>query len=75
MISPPIIMSIYEKTSIIGLRLSQLSNGAISTLSKKDLDMCKNIKEIARLELERKVIPLKIVRDNIAYSVNDMIVI
>lgn len=75
MISPPIIMSIYEKTSIIGLRLSQLSNGAISTLSKKDLDMCKNIKEIVRLELERKVIPLKIVRDNIAYSVNDMIVI
>lgn len=75
MISPPVIMSIYEKTSILGLRLSQLANGAASTLSKKDLNTCKNIKDIARLELDQKVIPLKIVRGNISYSMHDMIVV
>lgn len=75
MSSPPIIMSIYEKTSILGLRLSQLANGATSTLSKKDLDNCANVKEIARLELEKKMIPLKIVRGNISYSLHDMIIV
>tara|TARA_B110000261_G_C12794464_1_gene241718 strand:+ start:84 stop:341 length:258 start_codon:yes stop_codon:yes gene_type:complete len=73
--SAPIIMSIYEKTSILGLRLAQLANGASSTLSKKDLLLCKNEKEIVRMELEKKIIPLKIVRENIAYNLVDMIVI
>jgi DNA-directed RNA polymerase subunit K/omega len=68
-------MSIYEKTSLLGLRMSQLANGAPSTLSKNDLETCKNEKEIARLELEKKVIPLKIVRESVAYNVNDMIII
>ena len=70
----PLIMSIYEKTSLLGLRMSQLSNGATTTLSQKELDSCKNVKEIARLELEKKKIPLKIVRNNISYSVTDLII-
>lgn len=70
----PLIMSIYEKTSILGLRMSQLANGATTTLTQRELESCSNVKEIARLELDKKKIPLKIVRNNISYSVSDMII-
>jgi DNA-directed RNA polymerase subunit K/omega len=55
-------MSIYEKTSIIGLRLTQLSQGAPSTLSDEDLKKCRSIREIVDMELEKKVIPFMIER-------------
>ena len=73
--TPPLIISIYEKTAITGLRLSQLARGATSTLSQKDLDTCSNLKDIVKLELEKKLIPMKIVRDNESYSLTDMIII
>lgn len=70
----PLVMSIYEKTSLLGLRMSQLANGATTTLTQKETESCKNVKEIARLELEKKKMPLKIVRNHISYSIADMIV-
>ena len=73
--TPPLRRSIYEKTAITGLRLSQLARGATSTLSQKDLDTCSNLKDIVKLELEKKLIPMKIVRDNESYSLTDMIII
>ena len=72
--SVPVIMSIYEKTSILGLRMSQLSNGAQTTLTAKELETCQNVKEIARLELNKRKIPLKLVRENVSYSVSDLII-
>ena len=72
--SVPMMMSIYEKTSILGLRMSQLANGAQTTLTLKELESCQNVKEIARLELDKKKIPLKLVRQNVSYSVSDLII-
>jgi DNA-directed RNA polymerase subunit K/omega len=50
-------MTIYEKTSIIGLRKQQLANGANSYLNAE-----LNIEDIALLELEHKKLPFLICR-------------
>tara|TARA_Y100000816_G_scaffold280474_1_gene253875 strand:+ start:430 stop:726 length:297 start_codon:yes stop_codon:yes gene_type:complete len=53
------ILSIYEKTKILGLRLSQLEKGSLSYLKDfKDF----TIKEIALKELEKKLLPYIILR-------------
>lgn len=60
-LSQPFI-TIYEKTNIIGLRLQQLSNNSPTTLTDKELDDCKNIKDIVNKEYKLKKIPFKICR-------------
>ena len=45
-------LTIYEKTSIIGLRKQQLVNGANSYLTKKELEDISNIEDIVQKELE-----------------------
>ena len=57
------IMTIYEKTNIIGLRLEQLAMGAPSLLDDVDLKKCKNIHEVAERELELKLLPYMIQRN------------
>ena len=53
------ILSVYEKTKILGLRLSQLEKSSFTYL--KDFKNF-SIKEIALKELERKLLPYIIVR-------------
>jgi len=55
-------MTIYEKTSILGLRKQQLANGANSYLDSELLKDIKNIEDIALLELEHKKLPFLICR-------------
>jgi DNA-directed RNA polymerase subunit K/omega len=55
-------MTIYEKTSILGLRKQQLANGAQSYLDSKLLNNVKDIEEIAHLELKHKKLPFLICR-------------
>ena len=74
------ILSIYEKTSILGLRLSQLSYGAKTVLSPQELENCKSVKDIVLKEYETKKIPLMIKRvlpnDAIEYwKIQDMITV
>lgn len=74
------IMSIYEKTNILGSRIRQLENGAPTFLSREMLeDLNGNIRRIAEIELEQKKLPYIIVRklpnDNIEYwKLNDLII-
>lgn len=56
------IMTKYEKTSIVGVRIEQLAYGSPSTLSSEDKKKCKNITEIAEMELNKGVIPFMICR-------------
>ena len=56
------IMTIYEKTSILGLRKQQLANGANSYLDSELLKDIKNIEDIALLELKHKKLPFLICR-------------
>ena len=56
------IMSVYERTSMVGARLSQLAHGAKSTLSEDELYSCKDIREIAEKELRNKKMPLMLKR-------------
>jgi DNA-directed RNA polymerase subunit K/omega len=61
------ILSPYDKTSLLGARLSQLSHGAPTLLSHDELKSCKSIKEIAMMELNTRKIPLmvrKVLPDN-----------
>lgn len=55
-------MTIYERTSILGLRKQQLANGASSYLDNKYLEKIKDIEEIAELELKYKKLPFLICR-------------
>ena len=55
-------MTIYEKTSILGLRKQQLANGANSYLNPELLKDIKNIDDIALLELEHNKLPFLICR-------------
>ena len=55
-------MTIYEKTSILGLRKQQLANGANSYLDSELLKDIKNIEDIALLELKYKKLPFLICR-------------
>jgi len=50
------IMSKYEKTKVIGLRLEQLARGALATAEGA------NIRDIALNELEQRTLPFLIVR-------------
>tara|TARA_Y100000389_G_scaffold186685_1_gene207306 strand:- start:4501 stop:4815 length:315 start_codon:yes stop_codon:yes gene_type:complete len=56
------IMTKYEKTSIVGVRMEQLAYGAASTLSVEELKKLKNIKDIANEELRQKKIPFMLLR-------------
>lgn len=56
------IMTKYEKTSIVGVRMEQLAYGASSTLSIEELKKFKNIKDIANEELRQKKIPFMLLR-------------
>ena len=55
-------MTIYEKTSLLGLRMQQLANGAQSYLDTKLLENVTNIEEIAHLELKYNKLPFLICR-------------
>ena len=73
------IMTIYEKTNLIGLRLEQLAMGAPSLLDSDELQTCKNIHEVAEKELERKKLPYMIRRNlgnnnTEVWKVNDMFI-
>jgi len=56
------IMTKYEKTSIVGVRMEQLAYGAPSTLSIEQLKKYNNIKDIANEELNQKKIPFMLLR-------------
>ena len=55
-------LTIYEKTSIIGLRKQQLVNGANSYLSKKELEGISNMEEIVQKEFELNKLPFMLCR-------------
>jgi DNA-directed RNA polymerase subunit K/omega len=57
------ILTKYEKTTIIGVRIEQLAYGSPSTLSNEDKQLCKNITQIAEKELALGVIPFMICRN------------
>lgn len=54
-------LTIYEKTSILGLRKQQLSNGAKTYLEDKIIEN-NDIEKIAILELEQKKLPFIVCR-------------
>lgn len=56
------IMTKYERTSIVGVRMEQLAYGAPSTLSIEQLKKYNNIKDIANEELNQKKIPFMLLR-------------
>jgi DNA-directed RNA polymerase subunit K/omega len=53
-------LTVYEKTKIIGMRANQLSQGACPFITVPS--HIKNVKDIARLELEQKRLPYIIKR-------------
>mgnify|MGYP003974372095 CR=1 FL=1 len=55
-------LTLYEKTSIIGLRKQQLVNGANSYLTKKELENISNIEEIVEKELKLNKLPFMLCR-------------
>jgi hypothetical protein len=55
-------LTIYEKTSIIGLRKQQLVNGANSYLSQKELENISSLQEIVYKEFELNKLPFMICR-------------
>ena len=56
------IMTKYEKTNFLGVRMEQLAFGSKSTLDDDIVMKLKNVKEIAREELKQKKIPFMICR-------------
>lgn len=56
------LMTKYERTNVIGLRIEQLSFGSPSLLDKDTLKSCKSIEEIAKKELELNLLPFIIQR-------------
>ncbi len=56
------IITIYEKTSVFGLRKQQIAGGAPSTLDKNTLKKMKSLDEIVEKEYELKKIPFIISR-------------
>lgn len=56
------IMTKYERTAIVGVRMEQLAYGAPSTLSIEQLKKYNNIKDIANEELNQKIIPFMLLR-------------
>jgi len=62
------VLTIYERTNVIGVRMEQLAMGADSFLSQIELAPLKNVKQIAFKEFELRKIPFLICRkfsDNI----------
>lgn len=55
------VMTKYEKTKVIGMRLEQLARGA-ATLVDIDKHGCKSIRDVVMKELEEKKLPFVIVR-------------
>jgi DNA-directed RNA polymerase subunit K/omega len=55
------ILSKYEKTKIIGMRLEQLSRGAAPTIDYKALNL-NTVRDIAFMELKERKLPFMIVR-------------
>lgn len=56
-------MTIYEKTTILGVRMEQLSHGAPSTLPfERVKELMGNVWKVAEEELAQGVIPLMICR-------------
>tara|TARA_Y100000592_G_C5333262_1_gene250580 strand:- start:130 stop:432 length:303 start_codon:yes stop_codon:yes gene_type:complete len=55
-------LTLYEKTSILGLRKQQLANGAKTYLDNKLIKDIKDIEEIAELELKHKKLPFLVCR-------------
>jgi DNA-directed RNA polymerase subunit K/omega len=56
------IMTKYEKTSVLGVRMEQLAMGSPSTLDQKSLSTKKSVREIAEEELVQNKLPLMICR-------------
>jgi DNA-directed RNA polymerase subunit K/omega len=56
------ILTKYEKTTLIGVRVEQLSYGCVSTLTNEQKKDCQNIREMAESELKLGVIPLMLCR-------------
>ena len=56
------IMTKYEKTSLLGVRMEQLAIGSPSTLDDSSLTDKKTLKEIAEEELRQNKLPLMICR-------------
>ena len=68
----------YEKTLVIGSRIEQLVYGAPSLLDEEDVKTCANMREVAEMELKKKVLPFTITRtlpnnETSVMSVNEMI--
>lgn len=57
------ILTKYEKTSIIGVRIEQLAYGSQSTLDEETIKSCKTLTDIAEKELALGVIPFMICRN------------
>jgi DNA-directed RNA polymerase I, II, and III subunit RPABC2 len=55
-------ITIYEKTKIIGLRANQLSQGARPYIDMKEYSYITNVRDIARVELENKLLPFIVKR-------------
>lgn len=71
------IMSKYEKTKVLGVRIEQLSRGARSLV---DLPSSASMRDIAIAELEQKKMPFVIIRTmpnglKEYWKINDMIVL
>lgn len=56
------ILTKYEKTTLIGVRIEQLAYGSPTTLNADEKNKCKTITEIAEKELELSLIPFMIYR-------------
>jgi DNA-directed RNA polymerase subunit K/omega len=74
------IMTKYEKTSLLGVRMEQLAIGSPSTLDEKSLSTKKTVKEIAEEELFQNKIPLMICRtlpnnNEEIWKIEDLIVV
>jgi predicted NAD-dependent protein-ADP-ribosyltransferase YbiA (DUF1768 family)/DNA-directed RNA polymerase subunit K/omega len=72
------VLTIYEKTNVIGIRMEQLAMGGQSYLEPSILRCLNNVKDIAMKEFEQRKIPFIICRkfsDNIKeyWKLNDLI--
>jgi DNA-directed RNA polymerase subunit K/omega len=72
------IISVYEKTNLIGTRSEQIAHGAVSTLSAEMLVGLRSAREIAMKEYEMGLIPMKIIRkmpngDTVSVSLKDIV--
>lgn len=56
------IITLYEKTCIIGLRMQQIAKGSPSTLDKKQLEHMTSLEEIVDQEFKQQKLPFIICR-------------